>query len=173
MVTRMRYLSGWAESFRVGHISPGSGQLGRSWDVSSGEMDSELVFQTCAGSLWKEDAGRWLVNWSLLPVVGYCPPDLDTGPPLGFWFLAESCDCFPTCQGLLLERASVLTLQGSPCGSLGGWLPDGEFEPSGASLGMCARESQEPDGSFCPLPPTSPQPQSQSHPGTVSSFSPC
>lgn len=37
-------ISDLVESFRVGHISPGSGQLGRSWVVSSGEMDSKLVF---------------------------------------------------------------------------------------------------------------------------------
>lgn len=47
-------ISDLVESFRVDHISPGSGQLGRSWVVSSGEMDSKLVFQTLS-SLWKKD----------------------------------------------------------------------------------------------------------------------
>lgn len=103
---------GSVESFRLGRISPGSGQLARFWEFSSGEMDNELLFQTYVGSWWKKGTEcRWL-SWIPLPVFACWPPDTPAGLPLGSLglpSLAESSACFQTSLGLLHEGGFAQT----------------------------------------------------------------
>lgn len=92
-----------SESFRLDHISPGSGRPGRSWDFSSGEMDSELVFQPGVTFLWQE--GPECPHGSQIPppLSVTCPLGTRAGLVLGWWLLAESSACLQTSLGAFAQ----------------------------------------------------------------------